>query len=312
MSFESRRHADLFSRFPAQIVGATSESARYHVFNAPNSVCSQKVRAVFFAAEQPFASHLVDIFKGQNYDPLYVGTRAQACLDAKLPLAATHPGSTSVAGTGCDACVVPTLIDGDTDETLVDSLRICIELSGRFGGELLPARSADAIDREIAVVDALPNYPLLAAKVSRPTADGSGNAFAMSKVERCDRLIEEHADDALLVAAYAAKRDKELSANAGLFSADAIAAAEREVRQALIEFSGRLPKGSRFLYGDGLSLADIFWAIALIRTEDLGYGDWIGQSPRLASYFEALCAAPAIRAAIIDWPGSRIKLHAAA
>ena len=259
-------------------------------------------------AGEPFFAHAVNIFTGENYDPLYVRTRAQACGDAGLPLAATHTGSTSVVGAGCDACVVPTLIVRESDEVLVDSLHICCELSRRFGGELRAPELADLIDREIAIVDGLPNYPLLAAKVAKPAANGAGNSFAMRKVERCDALIAEFADDRLLVAAYTAKRDKELSGNNDLFTPDAIAGAEQAMQLAFSKLERRIPAGRDFLFGDRLSLADIFWAIVLIRTEDLGYGNWIGRLPRLSTYYQTLSAAPAIRTAILDWPGARIEL----
>jgi len=130
----------------------------------------------------------------------------------------------------------------------------------------------------------------------------------MGKVERCNALIAVHADNPLLVTAYTAKRDKEMSANSDLFTPHAIAEAERTMQSAFAELDGRLPDGAAFLFGDNLSLADIFWAIMLIRTEDLGYGHWISRLPRLSTYCRALSAAPAIRAAIIDWPGARIKL----
>ena len=40
-----------------------------HLYHAQNSICSQKVRAVLAATSQPYTSHLLNIFKGETYDP---------------------------------------------------------------------------------------------------------------------------------------------------------------------------------------------------------------------------------------------------
>lgn len=70
----------------------------------------------------------------------------------------------------------------------------------------------------------------------------------------------------------------------------------------------RLPDTSTYLFGNDISLADIFWAIELIRTDDLGYSEWIAAYPALTAYYDALCATPSIQKAILNWPGARIKM----
>lgn len=301
--------AVLKSRFPAELINSSpAKEPRYHLFHAANSVCSQKVRTLLFEAGEPFYSRNVNTFAGESYDPIYVRVRAQACLDSGIEFASRHTGSTSATGTGCDACVVPTLVDDETGQVVVDSLRICRLLSDTFDGGFRPADLAAAIDREINVVDELPNYPLLAAKIAKPADGQGGNILAMAKVERCNKLISEHADEPMLLEAYTAKRDKELSANNDLFSNAAIARSESQMQEAFHALAQRLSDDRTYLFGDALSLADIFWAIELIRTDDLGYGDWIKEHPTLAAYHKALCATPSIRKAILDWPGARIKM----
>lgn len=190
----------LKQRFPAELLNESPEKQpRYHFFHAANSVCSQKVRTLLFEAGEPFYSRKVDTFAGESCDPVYVRARAQACLATGIGFANFHTGSTSATGTGCDACVVPTLVDDETGQVVVDSLRICRLLSDQFGGAFRPAELAGAIDREIEIVDEMPNYPLLAAKIAKPKIGQGGNPLAMSKVDRCNELIAEHADEPLFV-----------------------------------------------------------------------------------------------------------------
>ncbi len=296
----------LNARFPPKICNDARGVTGFHLFHAPNSVCSQKVRSVLFEAGAAFYSHEINIGAGENYDPDYVKARAQACAAKGFRFASGHNGSTSVTETGCDACVVPTLIDDTTAEVLIDSLHICVALDEKLRAELRPPLFADAVAREIAIVDRLPNYPLLAARLFGVQADG-GNPFAMGKVRRCNALIEAHADDPLLVAAFAAKRDKELEAAQNLFTPSAIAQSERDMRTALQGLADRLPSNSAFLFSDRITLADIFWAIELIRNRDLGYGAWVDALPRLHAYEAALCATPCIERAILNWPAARIQ-----
>lgn len=61
-----------------------------------------------------------------------------------------------------------------------------------------------------------------------PTTKGDEIARAAS-IERCNKLIAEHADEPLLRTAYMAKRDKEVSANNDLFLDAAIAKSEEQM-----------------------------------------------------------------------------------
>ena len=97
----------LEARFPA-----LASDAPLHLYHAANSICSQKMRIVLMQQEREYTSHLLDIFTLETYDPAYVRLRAEGCAEAGLPLIHQHLGTTSVAdGGGCDACVVPTLVD---------------------------------------------------------------------------------------------------------------------------------------------------------------------------------------------------------
>ncbi len=309
----NRLHDSLAARFPGKpVAGRSNQAEKLHLYHAPNSICSQKVRAVLAQIDQPYESHLVNIFEGENYDPAYVRLRMSGCVAIGLPLAGEHLGSTSVSSAGCDACVVPTLVDADAAQVLVDSRRICLELdraNPAAPGALMPAQLRARIEAEIAIVDELPNYQLLAVGVGKAPASGLKNGFSIGKVARCDALLAEHADDEALCAAYASKRAKEQMAADRLFDAAPMARAYQAMAIALRELDARLAAtNSGYLLADTVTMADLFWGVELIRLDDLGLSIlWAdGRLPRVADYFRKICALPAIAQAVIDWPGARL------
>ena len=307
-------HDCLTVRFPGTPVGGQSGQAeKLHLYHAPNSICSQKVRIVLAQTGQAYESHLVNIFEGESYDPAYVRLRMSGCVAAGLPLVRQHLGSTSVSSGGCDACVVPTLVDADAAEVRVDSRRICLELDRTdpaAPGALMPAHLRERIEAEIAIVDNLPNYQLLAVGVGKASESGLKNGFSIGKVARCDALLAEHADDEALCAAYSAKRSKEQMAADRLFDSAAMDRAHAAMAKALRDLDARLAASNgNYLFGDTVTMADLFWGVELIRLEDLGLsGLWAeGRLPRVADYFQKICALPAIAHAVVDWPGARLK-----
>ncbi len=295
----------LLDRFPAAEAGPDTT---LHLFHAANSICAQKVRTVLAHHRIPYRSHELNIFAGDTYDPAYVRMRMAGCAAAGLTLADRHAGTTSVASSGCDGCVVPTLVDAATGTVTVDSLHICLTLDDTAGGEaLVPADLAEDIMAALRVVDDLPNYQHLAVRVV-PTA-APRNAFAQSKVARCNALLTEHGADPVLRAAYEAKRAKEQSAADTLFDDDALAAARQAVADALAGVEAQLARSpGPWLFGERLTMADLVWGVELIRAEDVGQaGFWQdGRLPRLAAWHERLIALPALRAAVIEFPGARL------
>ena len=306
-------HDALAARFPATpalVDDRESDGSALHLYHAANSICSQKVRAVLAAQDQPYASHLMQIFKGDTYDPAYVRLRMTGGQAAGLRMVDEHPGSTSVEATGFDACVVPTIYDDRTGEILVDSRRICIELDRRAGGTLMPDDLRESILAEIDLIDNLPNYQLLAVAVGKPSPDAPDNAFAVSKVARCDALLAEHGDDPLLRAGYEAKRRKEQDAAGRLFGAEAMGIAAEAIARAVRDLDARLAdSGGPFLFGDRLTLADLFWGVELIRADDLGFSHiWAdGACPAVQDYYRTLASHPSMQHALADWPGARLN-----
>lgn len=293
---------------------ATMPAHRFTLFHAPNSICSQKVRVVLAHHGIDYTSHLLAIFAGQTYLPAHVRLRMMGCARAGLPLVAGHWGSTATADGGCDPAVVPTLVDHASDAVIVDSRAISLHLDATMppAERLRPDALADVIDAELAIVDSLPNYQMLVGRPEagdrRPAqlqaADGAG--FSMGKVARCDGYLDEFAEDPVLGPAYRAKRAKELEAAERLFSAEAVGSAHGIVENACAAFDTRLARGDGpWLFGDVVTMADLFWAIELIRVGNLGATFWAdGRMPALAGFLKRAEGLDGLRRGVLDFPGA--------
>jgi 2,5-dichlorohydroquinone reductive dechlorinase len=302
---------------PTERIGSEggAQAPRFELFHAPNSICSQKVRAVLAHHGLAYTSNTMSIVAGETYLPGYVRLRMHACALAGLPLADVHTGSTAVTTGGCDPAVVPTLVDWDAGHVVIDSKRICIYLDEAADGALKLREDAiaQAVDAELHLVDSLPNYQMLVGRAPDPQRHGAspragtGVHFAMGKVARCDRYLAEFADDEVLRRGYGAKRAKELSAAEKLFTPEAMQAAYGQAEAACAQLEQTLAAGrTPWIFGDAVSMADLFWAIELLRMKNLGaHTLWDdGLRPQVAAYVRRCEAAPAIRAAVIEWPGA--------
>ena len=229
-------------------------------------------------------------------------------------LVSHHDGNTSASAGGCDGAVVPTLVDWRSDEVIVDSKRICLHLDAqaREADRLRPANLAALVDAELDVVDSLPNYQMLMGRTPSTTESGAvaagvGGRFSQRKVAWCDLHLREQAHDHTLVAAYTAKRAKEASAAAELFSPEAMKAAYTRAEKALQDLEQNLQRRSgAWLFGDAMTMADLFWGVELLRMKNMGVSTfWEGaRLPQVEAFSAATEALPQIRTAIIDWPGA--------
>ena len=301
---------------PARHVGpGTDAPPRFELFNGPNSICSQKVRALLAQHQIPYLSHSMNMFIGQTYLPQYVRLRMHGCDAMGGPLMTVHTGSTSVSHGGCDPAVVPTLVDWQTRQVIVDSKRICLYLDAQVepAAQMRPAELADRIDAQLDVIDNLPNYQMLSGKPpgedTRPASQHgkTGVEFALGKVARCDQYLAQCADDATLVRAYSAKRSKESSAAEQLFGADAMRAAYDKAESACAELETLLrARSTTWMLDERFTMADLYWAIELLRMQNMGaQGFWInGKRPAIAAFAERAATLAALRSAILDWPGA--------
>ncbi len=289
------------------------ELPRYELFHAARSICSQKVRAVLAHHHFPYVGRELDLFAGETYLPGYVRLRMLGCAAFGGILASHHDGSTSAEAGGCDGAVIPTLIDWRVGTVIVDSKRICLHLDGqvRDAARLRPDSLKAAIDGDLTVVDNLPNYQMLMTRPvggSVPSADAAGS-FSRRKVAWCDRYLDQCRDEPTLVAAYTAKRAKELSAAEALFSPEAMQVAYDRAEAALLALERKLLQSpTRWLHGDTPTMADLFWGIELLRMEDVGAAHlWQGgRLPHVERFVGMAAALLAIRAAVIEWPGAML------
>ncbi len=297
----------------AEPIGGTDPAPRFTLFHGANSICSQKVRAVLEHHRLACTGHTLNMFRGQTYLPEYVRLRMVGCDEAGLALVSLHTGSTATSAGGCDGAVVPTLVDWQARRVIVDSLRICLYLDAQMpdAARLRPDALAAPIDAQLAIVDHLPNYQMLMGRQpggneNDDTRDRRGSHFSMNKVAWCDQYLRAHADDPVLVRAYSAKRAKELSAATTLFSPEAMAAAYETAEAALNRLDAELRAGGTWLFGDQPGMADIFWGIELLRMHNTGAASFweAGRLPRVAAFAAATRTLPAIRTAILDWPGA--------
>jgi 2,5-dichlorohydroquinone reductive dechlorinase len=300
-----------------ELVGDDSGALpRFQLFHAANSICSQKVRVVLAQLKLPYVSHSMNIFAGQTYLPDYVRLRMIGCERSGGPLVTAHSGSTSMSTGGCDPAVVPTLVDLQTNEVIVDSKGICLYIDRLVpdSQKLRPAALEKAIDAQLAIVDGLPNYQMLAGQPvgtdRRPERlrETDGVKFSMSKVNRCDNYLKEFAQDKALVDAYHAKRSKELDAAKNLFSDEAMKKAYAKTSEACAVLENHLTAGSSstWLLGNAVTMADLFWAIELLRLKNLG-ANTIWEGNKLPAVTECVAAAqqlPSIQSAVLRWPGA--------
>jgi 2,5-dichlorohydroquinone reductive dechlorinase len=298
-------------------VGDENRTSRFELFGAPNSICSQKVRSVLAFHGFAYRSHDLNLFEGQTYTPEYIRLRMIGCRELGGPLVSQHDGDTSTAAGGCDPAVVPTLLDWQTRKVIVDSKRICLHLDEQLPDSmrLRPEAIALDVDAELTIVDGLPNYQLLmgrqaASSTAHSETEAAAAAFSRRKVAWCDESLARHPNDADLQDAYAAKRSKEASAVAALFTPEAMHAAQGRVDEELQTLETKFAsRGAPWLLGSSPTMADLFWGIELIRLKDLG-ADRMRQSGRLPSvavFLDRIEEIPAIRQAIIDWPGALLS-----
>ena len=292
--------------------GGWGDLPRYELFHAPQSICAQKVRVVLAHHHTPYLERRINPIAGDSYLPSYVHMRMLGCARIGAPLARSHSGGTSVAISGCDACVVPTLIDWKADEVIVDSKAICVYLDDEMPEDvkLRPKAMAADIDEELMIVDDVPNVVMLLEKSpdgedtvhTRRAGDSVG--YTSSRIALSERHLRECADDPVLVEAYSAKISKERHAAEQSFSPEAVKRAYRHANTACHELEDKLTRrGSSWLFGERVTMADLFWGVELIRLKNLGTATFWkdGDLPRVAQYVDAVEKLPAIREGLLEW-----------
>ncbi|MEL7028782.1 MAG: glutathione S-transferase N-terminal domain-containing protein, partial [Pseudomonadota bacterium] len=212
----TNRH--LRNSYANRMVGKGGGAARFELYHADPSLCSYKVRTVLAEKGAAYFSHAMQImpagnFVPHNYRPEYVRLRLKGAPDRDF--VGGYTGASSVATEGFDPCVVPTLVDHETAQVIVDSRAICEYVDRAAGGSpLIPVGMEDAIDEQIRLVDQAPHVAALYG--AHPDEDfrpiGLKKNIAgvhAKKIRVLEAMIDKVKDDPVLLAAYRAKIKKE-------------------------------------------------------------------------------------------------------
>lgn len=117
-----------------------SGSARFEVYHFALSVCSHKVRTCLAEKNVPYLSHDIGILPPalENYHPDYVRLRMQGGIGREF--VGGYTGRSSTDTEGFDPAVVPTLVDLQSEQVIIDSVKICAHIDAvcETGPILLP------------------------------------------------------------------------------------------------------------------------------------------------------------------------------
>ncbi len=296
-----------------------SGSPRFEVYHFALSVCSHKVRTCLAEKNAAYLSHDIGILPPalENYHPDYVRLRMQGGRGREL--VGGYTGRSSTQTEGFDPAVVPTLVDLQSEQVIVDSVKICahIDATCDTGPSLLPDRLRRDIDREIAIVDGTPHVAVLYGahpdgdfrpKMLQKNMPGAHD-YKIMKLMEARSLSVGHPK---LIAAYDAKIRKEASAKTYVATPELMRDATTEIIAIIADLDSRLSDGRAWVCGDAFTMADIQWAVSLFRLKWLGMAfSWTGDHPlnnnqhsNVAAYAGRLFDRPSFRDAVIHWPGN--------
>lgn len=292
--------------------------ARFELYHAGMSLCSQKIRAVLAHKNIPYLSHDLVIIchrddtgtlhPADHYHPSYVRLRLHAKKALDVGFAQGWTGITSVATEGFDACVVPTLVDLETSEVIVDSHRIVDYIEAALPEQVpLVPRSpvaARTVAEQLTIIDQTPHGALLVG--FHPDDDRRPDVlkhimlhYEVDKVEALQRLLRENAGEPGLVAAYEAKMAKEATGERICHDDQLMREARDQTKAILADLEQALKIGQMSIFGMETTLADLLWAVSLFRLKYLGLEKLWSAFPHVRSYWSRLSEIPAIKSEVI-------------
>ena len=297
---------------------ATDEQPQYELYHNVGSICAQKVRCVLAELAVPYVSHDIPIVAEPwpTYHPDYVklriaGSRGQDFVSG-------HTGSSSASQHGFDPTVVPTFIDRDAENIVIDSQNICRYIDSQIGQSMLrPAALTAEIDEQTAIVDDIPNIALSFG--THPGVDPrpqSIRKFADGAMPRKLKALKKvraiYSSDETIVRAVDAKMVKEQAALDFLNDAHFMSGVLARTADCIATLEGTLnSETTDWLCSDSYTMADLFWGINLYRLKKLGMGYlWDPEAyphpgavyrPNVRAYAERLLEKPSFRHAVADW-----------
>lgn len=297
---------------------AIDEQPQYELYHNVGSICAQKVRCVLAELAVPYVSHDIPIVAEPwpTYHPDYVklriaGSRGQDFVSG-------HTGSSSASQHGFDPTVVPTFIDRDAENIVIDSQNICRYIDSQIGQSMLrPAALTAEIDEQTAIVDDIPNIALSFG--THPGVDPrpqSIRKFADGAMPRKLKALKKvraiYSSDETIVRAVDAKMVKEQAALDFLNDAHFMSGVLARTADCIATLEGTLnSETTDWLCSDSYTMADLFWGINLYRLKALGMGYlWDPETyphpgavyrPNVRAYAERLLEKPSFRHAVADW-----------
>lgn len=290
----------------------------FDLFHFGFSICSHKVRTVLAELGLSYGSNQ---FAGptiyENYTPEYVRLRLRSDAARNAPFVSGYSGGSSVETEGFDPLVVPTLVDHQEGRVLADSKLICLALarSHRDVADLLPEALEPRIIAQMDAVDRTPHVALLyGADPGGDTRPSEVQARMPGihgiKFDTINGHMRQVSDEPELVEAYRAKLAKEKAAEQFVVDAGAMAQAVALAEELVAGLETDLAaSGGPWLFGADITLADLMWGVSLLRLDYLGKQSFWADRPRVAAYVERLSGRPSLKAAVLDWPGSRKRLQ---
>ncbi len=120
------------------------------------------------------------------------------------------------------------------------------------------------------------------------------------KIETLNALISRNSDDAGLIEAYRAKISKESGGRALQHDAAFQQAIRKSTHDRLAQLNLDLQRSrTDWLCSDALSLADIFWAVSLIRLRYLGLAVLWEDMPLIEAYYRMVTSLQSVREEVI-------------
>lgn len=301
------------------------ESPRFELYHFHLSLCSYKLRTTLDEKNATYMSHDVEIFPPilQNYYPEYVRLRLKGGESLGVDMVNGYTGRSSTETEGFDPCVVPTLVDHEAGQVLVNSKRMCLYLDSVLdtGTKLVPDDITDQVIRQVDAVDRSPHVAILYG--ANPDGDRRPEFVQqgmkdvhLAKIAGVRRNMAEAGDDPALIAAYEHKIAKEEAAREFILT-------EQDMRGAIQEFEDLIAQleqdlaasDGEWMFGDRYTLADLFWAVSLWRVKWAGYGYIIESDdgevhyPRVAAYTKRVLDRPSFQRSVIHWPLHPTSVH---
>lgn len=239
------------------------------LYHAHISTCSQKVRLCLGEKGLAWTDHALDFAKAEHLTPAYL---------------ALNPNG-----------VVPTLVhDGDP---VIDSSVICEyleEIAPTEGTALMPATpyGRAKVRAWLRYIEEVPTAAIRVPSFNRLFLGGWQRMSAAAR--------------ASYIEATPLRKGHYRRFGTDGFSKDMIDESAERLRQTALKIDAAVAKGSRWLAGNAISLADLCVLPTIVRMSDIGLESVWADLPEFSRWYDRMRARPSFERAF--YPGSRVAL----